>query len=636
MRPPRVLLASRYEIVTSISGIQASRCFFGFDATAGRSVVVRLTIPPQSRWLAAARGATHRYLASVIDVVNEPDAQAFPEPQTLAKGTLAVVAEALRGTSLHEHIRLGPLGIDRSVAWVLRVAEAVRCLHSRGAAHGAISTHSILANARGRAIPPVVTQLLTPQLGVFASPERLTGEGPSLNDDLWAIGVLLHVLVTGALPYQGDSPALLLKGIQDIGSRHFASIEGPYLRELESIVTRLLAPHRRRRLANIDDVIDALDRWERRGQTSNSPTGSGGLAHLSSNRTPKLAAWDELTFHESDVANDSDQLLAAVEGARVPSNVKSVSVNSELGNESTATADYQPIGTSGAIGAAASGFSQQLLSSLGPPRRGLSSDAFSLRLRRRPRWGVLAVLVALVGAVVGAALVSALGNLSNAGRSLAKIAQPRNLAARPPPTRTPEHMNPRKERDACVRSYFPADAFATDPDLDFVCMNENLVDVTQQLNALAILISADSNDVGTVDASVAIQHSARPADSAALVVTGSSTTRTWQLGWYELLATSIIQRNCCREPPAIKLPATSGWCQQLQVVVTNIANQSTKSGDISSAVHAYDEAITCLMSQGRHTVYSYKSVPTVAQKAAFQQFLTHAAETDARRASRKR
>ena len=166
--------------------------------------------------------------------------------------------------------------------------------------------------------------------------------------------------------------------------------------------------------------------------------------------------------------------------------------------------------------------------------------------------------------------------------------------------------------------------------------NEYLVDVTQQLNALAILISADSVDGGTLEAGSvgAGQHPARPASSGALVVTASSTTRTWQLGWYELLATGIIQRNCCHEPPAIKLPATTGWCQQLQVVVTNIANQSTKSGDISSAVHAFDEAITCLMSQGKHTVFSYKTVPSAAQKAAFQQFLTHAAESDARRASK--
>src|ERR1700690_3025833 len=141
MRQPRVLLASKYEIVNSVPGDHTSSCYFGIDTTAGRSVVVRLTAPPRSRWLAAARGASHRYLASVIDVIDSPDPLAFPPSAPFAAGTQAIVAEALRGPSLHEHIKREPLGLDRAVAWTLRVTEAIRSLHSRGAAQGAISPH---------------------------------------------------------------------------------------------------------------------------------------------------------------------------------------------------------------------------------------------------------------------------------------------------------------------------------------------------------------------------------------------------------------------------------------------------------------------------------------------------------------
>jgi hypothetical protein len=126
------------------------------------------------------------------------------------------------------------------------------------------------------------------------------------------------------------------------------------------------------------------------------------------------------------------------------------------------------------------------------------------------------------------------------------------------------------------------------------------------------------------------------AASNELVVTPRGiSARAWQLGWYELIATGIIHRSCCPQPPEIKLPISTGWCQQLQTVVTNIANLSTKPGDLSPAVRAFDETITCLASQGKHTVYPYKAVPSAVQKAAFQQFLTRAAEMDARRASKK-
>ncbi len=622
MRQPRVLLASRYEIVNSVPGDQASSCYFGIDTTAGRSVVVRLAAPPRSRWLAAARGAAHRYLASVIDVIDSPDPLAFPLTASLAAGTQAIVAEALRGPSLHEHIKREPLGLDRSVAWTLRIAEAIRSLHSRGAAHGALSPHSILSEARGRAISPVVTQLLLPQLGTFASPERLSGEGPSPNDDLWALGVLLYFLVTGSLPYQGDSPSALIKSIQQTEINHFSAMSGTFLRELEVIVMRLIAPQRRRRPASIDDVIDILDRWERRSPMSIQPAVPAVVDRNALNQAAKLAVWDELVLDENQIPTNIEASLAEIEDARASVYAKSL----------TASAEQRP------MAAVSEGFTTHRPSTITgePARRRLSSDAFSLRLRRRPRWGVLAVLVALVGGVVGAAVVSLVGNAGSPARSLVKAVQQRVSSLPVASARVRERVNPRKEQDSCIRSYYPTDAFATDPDLGFVCKNEDLVEVTQQLNTLAVLISADTLDGNMPDSGsvVANQRPARPESSGALVVTAGTTTRTWQLGWYELLATAIVQRNCCHEPPVVKLPVTTGWCQQLQTVVTNIANLSTKSGDISSAVHAYDEAITCLMSQGRHTVYSYKGVPTVLQKAAFQQFLTHAAEIDARRASK--
>ena len=587
-------------------------------------MVIRLTVPPQSRWFAAARGAAHRYLAAVIDVLDNPNGQAFPGAPELEKGTVAIVAEALRGSTVHEHMQRETIGLDRSVAWVLRIAEAVRCLHARGAAHGALSTHSIMATARGRAIPPVVTQLLTPQVGAFASPERLAGEGPSLSDDLWAIGVLLHLMVTGELPFRGGSPEALLQAIQSSTITRMAALTGPHVRELEGVVSRFLAPQRRKRPPGIDDVIDALDRWERRSPLP-VQAGLGFADRLAPKATAKLADWDSLCFDDADLPTSFEASLAAVEDARGVNTSPLPRVEEKSSPVSVPPAAFatQSVGFGMSRGPSVTGAA---------PRQRMNSESFSVRLRSRPRWGWLGLLVALVGAGAGAAAVSVFGGISNTGRSIVKAVQPRSApAAANSGARTREHVNPRKERDVCVRSSFPVDAFATEPDLDFVCKSENLVDVTQQLNTLAAAVSADTLDAG---ANPALPR-ARPATSAGLVVTPSTTTRTWQLGWYELLATGIIQRNCCREPPPIKLPATGGFCPQLQVVVTNIANLSTKAGDISSAVRAYDEAITCLMSQGRHTVYAYKAAPTPGHKAAFQQFLTHAAEMDAKRVSDK-
>jgi phage protein U len=140
---------------------------------------------------------------------------------------------------------------------------------------------------------------------------------------------------------------------------------------------------------------------------------------------------------------------------------------------------------------------------------------------------------------------------------------------------------------------------------------------------------------GSTSATAAIQPAVAPAGRA-LVVRSGATTLGWQMGWYEIVATAIIRQNCCREAVPIKLPETTGWCQQLQNVVRQIASDSAKVGDISPGVRSFDDAVTCLLAQGKHVGYSYKVAPTNQQKSAFQQFLKHAAEADAQRASRRR
>ena len=643
MRQPTGLLAERYEVITEVPKGLASSCYFAIDTTVGRAVVVRLIASSQAHGLIACRGVKHRHLASIIEIVEEPNSAAFPnEPST--DRACAVIAEVFRGTSLRSLIRRERLGVDRSVAWVLRIAEALREIHSKGGAHGALSPFSILAKAHGRAISPVLSQLIVPPLALFTSPERLTGQGPSPSDDLWALGVLLYCLLTGTVPFLGDSPAELLKSIHETSRSELTLKAGPYMRDLEFAVRRWLAPARLRRPSTADDIIDVLDRWER-----HSPASAQPLTPIASDRKPpnvsaSLAEGDVLVFDELEIAESYDAALATLQEERnlprtasyfesrdsVPSKSQ---VPSSIRGSANSVAPIPSIGLSSP-------------SSIAPDYTGrvqdpLAAEAFTERLRGRPRWRLLSIVVALIGAAVGAAVVSALGGSSNVVRTVARVVQQRTQsnASTTHAAQSQERIHPSIARDQCIRSYFPIDAFGTESDLEFVCKNANLLDVAQRLNALAVAAPASPSDGG---AQIARGNNASPrstvpaAVSNELVVTPRGiSARAWQLGWYELIATAMIQRSCCPEPPAIKLPFSTGWYQQLQTVVTNIANLSTKPGDLSPAVRAFDETITCLASQGKHTVYPYKAVPSSVQKAAFQQFLTRAAEMDALRASIK-
>jgi hypothetical protein len=354
-----------------------------------------------------------------------------------------------------------------------------------------------------------------------------------------------------------------------------------------------------------------------------------------------LADGDELVFDDLAIPDGYDAALAALQEERnLPRTANDFETRDSLAeNSSVSSPDRSRAPSLGSLPSIAPSAPTSIAPER-PTRDPINSEAFTHRLRWRPRWGLLTTLLALVGVGVGAALVSLFGGSSNVARTVARVVQHRSQPSPSPSraTQQPERIHPRRARDLCIRSFFPNEAFGSEPDLEFVCKNENLLDVAQRLNALAVASPGNGADGGTqtTRGGAVPQSSATTAASIELVVTPAGPLlRTWQLGWYELIATGIIQRSCCSEPPAIRLPISTGWCQQLQSVVTNIANLSTKPADISPAVRAFDETITCLMSQGKHTVYPYKGVPSPVQKAAFQQFLTRAAEMDARRTSKK-
>jgi hypothetical protein len=106
------------------------------------------------------------------------------------------------------------------------------------------------------------------------------------------------------------------------------------------------------------------------------------------------------------------------------------------------------------------------------------------------------------------------------------------------------------------------------------------------------------------------------------------------LGWYEILATAVIRKGCCPSAAPVTLPATTGWCEQLQDVVRDLAEDSARSGDLAPRLKRFDKAVECLFANKVQRPYPYKKTPVVDQnKKALQSFLSRAAMSDAKRRS---
>lgn len=197
-----------------------------------------------------------------------------------------IVMEYVPGETLKNIIRreapLSPLRVARIGR---QVCEALAHAHEHGVIHRDIKPHNILITPDGRA---KVTDFGIAHAGTAAtltdngtvmgsvqyfSPEQATGRPSCPQSDLYAVGVVLYEMLTGRVPFVGDTAvAVALKHVHEAPrppSRYNPDIPP----QLERVVLRALAKDKERRYhtawemaADLDAVARSGEAWAWEGQ----------------------------------------------------------------------------------------------------------------------------------------------------------------------------------------------------------------------------------------------------------------------------------------------------------------------------------------------------------------------------------
>lgn len=169
-----------------------------------------------------------------------------------------LVMEYLSGRSLRGAVRDGPLAPADAVRVALQVAQGLAHAHSKGVLHRDLTAGNVFVCDDGvvKLLDLGLSRLLaTPAAGVdpaagtpgFEPPERLRGEPEDERSDLFGLGAILHLMLTGSKP----SPA---EDRSAVASR----LPGPP--SLVALTTRLLDADPARRPASAAEVLRELGR----------------------------------------------------------------------------------------------------------------------------------------------------------------------------------------------------------------------------------------------------------------------------------------------------------------------------------------------------------------------------------------
>ncbi len=563
--------------------------------------------------LDSARGVKHRHLTGVIDVVREVDASSLPSGRALLPGFGVAVAEFVPGKTLHSELLQGGMNPSKAVAWIMRLADAVQALHAAGAVHAALSPRSVIAVPEGRAIAPVLSQLVAPGIGPFCPPERLKGSAEASPDDVWALHATLYAALTRQAPFSAPSRDALLKQMLSGRPKPLSAfgIDEPALQE---IVDRGLAYEKRVRVTELAEFVQTLDGWERdpravppKRQVPPRPAPRSlmdivGATGLGKDRDDGIVI-DGSTLPDDEGSEQNPRPL--VHATAAPLLSPSLAPTPA---PAPVAPPHDALGSVPNLLLAGPAMPPGTLAPSAPAQKRLSINPFE---RKRSVWP-LVLIAAIAG---GGGVYLAVAPDAPPPKVVAEEVAPPVLPPKAPQPERPK-LSPGQARDSCVASYFDPGAFSATQSFAFVCEDGDFRELASRLQQLArpVALSADG---GSASASETLRID--------VGVRGSG------LDWYELPATAIIRKSCCEGATSITLPETPGWCEQLQTVVRRIADDSSKAGDLAPDARSFDKAVACLFANKVARAYAYEKPPSEANRAAFQQFLSRAAISEARR-----
>jgi serine/threonine protein kinase len=99
----------------------------------------------------------------------------------------------------------------------------------------------------------------------FMAPEQVKGEAVDNRTDLFAMGVVLWELVTGARLFEGDNEIQTLKAVLAQPIRPPSQLVDGFPPDLEATIMRMLEREPDRRYASCEDAADDLSRWLAQG-----------------------------------------------------------------------------------------------------------------------------------------------------------------------------------------------------------------------------------------------------------------------------------------------------------------------------------------------------------------------------------
>lgn len=202
---------SRYKIESTLGEGGFGTVYLAEDSTLHRKVAIKVPRRDEfdaERFVAEAQKSAHLDHPSIVPVYDVGQRE---------DGKCYVVSKYIEGQSLKQLLSTGDLPVLTSIKIVADIAEALHYAHTRGIYHRDVKPGNILVDRDQQAyLTDFGLAISESQVGLgptfagtlaYMSPEQARDESHLVDgrSDVFSLGVVLYHLLTGQLPFQGDT-----------------------------------------------------------------------------------------------------------------------------------------------------------------------------------------------------------------------------------------------------------------------------------------------------------------------------------------------------------------------------------------------------------------------------------------------
>jgi serine/threonine-protein kinase len=276
-----------YEIAALIGRGGMGEVYRATDTKLKRQVAVKIL--PASFAADHDRLARFQREAEVLASLNHPNIAAIYAVEK-SGGTLALVMELVEGEDLSQRIARGAIPIDDALPLARQIADALEAAHEQGIVHRDLKPANIKVRSDGTVkvldfglakhddrsaslsgergdlsqSPTMLSPAQLSGVGVilgtaaYMAPEQAKGRTVDKRADIWAFGVVLFEMLTGAQAFGGDDVADVLSRVLQ-REPDLTTLPAATPARIRAIVARCLVKDPRQRLRDMGDVRLALE-----------------------------------------------------------------------------------------------------------------------------------------------------------------------------------------------------------------------------------------------------------------------------------------------------------------------------------------------------------------------------------------